>query len=123
MHYSAIHPGHPVVIAFIITKVFPNYDAAAEKWPYGTAAHTSLLVPGCSGSVSEALRLLQRLRNGADFDAVVADADASWALQKDSGYPHMDEEARQKVRQNWEAGQEEAERYKGPLKAQMEWWG
>ena len=68
---GSVYPGHPITVAYLITRCFPNYEAAfakSENSDYSNALSSSK-IPGAGGNVRAAMELLHNLRDGT-FAAV-----------------------------------------------------
>lgn len=105
-----VYPGHPVVIAYLITQQYPNYHAAAGRDPgsHYERALVSCEIPGAGSHVGAALDLLHFLCNGISWEMAINNADNFWeAVTK--GNTAI-----------W--GQQQAEQIKPLLKAKSAWW-
>lgn len=137
---AAVYPGHPVTIGYLITLLYPSYEAAVES-VYGrddgryisTHACCNNDIPGAGGNVHSGERLLQRLRNGEDITDVYAWADEVWRgcdSQATGGhyteerYPDPVERQRWKDKtiQRWKDGQAQADALKEKLVFRSAWW-
>ncbi len=114
---AAVYPGHPITLAYLITKVFPSYGEAVKVHAGRnySAALASTDIPGAGGCVHEALSLLHGLREG-EFSSL--EEAFSWA---DQDWSRTDS---QKVRdpERWRQGQEQADRVKPLLADRSFWW-
>lgn len=105
-----MYPGHPSVVAYIITQKFKTYSEAFERKHTCPAAVLSIEVPGASGSVYAALDMLRSLRMGRSLQDALDEADTYWRRN------HRGESER------WQKGQEEADKIKPLLAEQKAWW-
>ena len=77
---TLVYPGHPVPLAYLIMRAYPDLDTALARdgdspWP---AALCNQSIPGGGGEVRAALELLKAIRNGCPPAAAVAAAAARW---------------------------------------------
>jgi hypothetical protein len=111
---EVIYPGHPTVLAFLITQVFKTYEEAFVRTESNVyAALGSMDVPGAGGNVYAALDLLGRLHDGVPPKEALYIADNFWDRQSSQTTDNTDK---------WRAGQSQAERYKPRLLAMSAWW-
>lgn len=111
----AVYPGHPVVLGYILTNAYPSL--AEALMPTEVNRHDALgnsNVPGAGGNVYMALDLLRNIVTGTlPIDRALEDADQRWADCDNQAKVDPD---------RWREGQEQADRFKAALKAQLETW-
>lgn len=77
-----VYPGHPLVIAFLITHVFESLADATFVDPTQTCAYsaalTSSAIPGGGGEVYQALDLLRLIQKGVTPTDAVAYIRERW---------------------------------------------
>jgi hypothetical protein len=74
-----VYPGHPLVLAAAIMKVFPNFEAANMPTEHGWCqALADSRIPGAGDHVGAAMRVLQLGASGATEDAMVECAGDYW---------------------------------------------
>lgn len=85
--FDVVYPGHPLVIAYVISKVYTNPSAALEKTEHN-AHHAlgSLDVPGAGGEVWAAIDVIKGLRDGKSPDSVLQLADHRWEMTTFNGH-------------------------------------
>lgn len=130
----SVYPGHPVTIAYLITKLYHNYEEAAKRTEYGfPVALGDNRIPGAGGNVYTALSLLEYLKNGtfckraedkglSIWGTALAWADEQWAScdsQAKGGYNTKNPDYYIKRCQE---GQQQADKFKPLLKEQETWW-
>lgn len=117
----AVYPGHPIVLAYIITHVFETYEAATapsiDRWtgqPFGWCeAVGSSTVPGAGGNVHAAVDLLAAVHKGKTLDEAFAQADRMWRHCDDMGEKRPD---------RFYEGQAQADRIKPLLRERLSVW-
>ena len=139
---NSVYPGHPITVAYLITRCFPNYEAAFQKdgsrWNYASALSSSI-IPGAGGNVHAALDFLSYLRNEyLDWDGAIEWADnywkrcdgqanggGSWGGNRDGWTPHIDDQPcspKEYYIDRWKRGQEQADKIKPLLEERDFWW-
>jgi len=127
---SSVYPGHPVTVAYLITRCFPNYKAAFQKdgtkWNYASALSSSK-IPGAGGNVHAALDFLSYLRSeDITWEGAVKWADDYWATcdgqAKGGGSYAKDKDAEKRFIDRWKQGQEQADKIKPLLEERDFWW-
>ena len=110
---TTIYPGHPVVMALLITHLFDDLASAATPTEHGwSAAVGSSDIPGGGGEVASGLNLLIKVAAGeCSLDEAIAWGDERWALSKAGG--HAD---------RVEPGQCQAELAKPLLRTRLQTW-
>lgn len=78
-----VYPGHPLVIAWFITKHYRNLEDADAPL---TGALGDMCIPGAGGCVHAALDCLWRLRNGLCMMEAIDFANYHWKIDRDNGY-------------------------------------
>lgn len=74
-----VYPGHPLVLAAAIMKVFPNFEAASKPSGHGwSEALADSRIPGAGDHVGAAMRVLKLGADGAGEDAMVEYAKDYW---------------------------------------------
>lgn len=74
-----VYPGHPLVLATAIMRVFPSYAAAAAPSDHGWCeALADSRITGAGDHVSAAMGVLQLGASGAHADAMVERARDYW---------------------------------------------
>jgi len=78
---SAVWPGHPVTLGYLIFCNYPSLAKAsvgcsAQSFP---EALVNAVIPGAGGCVYSALDFLKSLKGGMSFEAAVDSANATWA--------------------------------------------
>lgn len=81
-----IYPGHPLVIAWFITKNYKNLQDAENPL---TGALGSCNIPGAGGGVHAALDCLWKLSNGLSLMEVIDFANYHWKVDRDNGYSNV----------------------------------
>lgn len=110
----AVYPGHPITLAWIITKVFPTFEEAFKTTEYNWAAALgSIDVPGAGGCVHNALHVLQMLQQGEPLETAFAFADDMWART---------DTQKENDPKRWKEGQEQADKVKPLLRQRESWW-
>lgn len=71
------YPGHPVVIAYLITQKYQSLNEASKKGISYPRASEDKDIPGAANSVYAALEFLYRLRD-ANFDTAYKEAQETW---------------------------------------------
>lgn len=93
-----VYPGHPLVLATAIMKVFPDFASANTRTEHGWCqALADSRIPGAGDHVGAAMRVLTLGVEGADVDAMVKYAEDYWYRGNAGG--HL---------KNVQAGQEQA---------------
>ena len=103
---TAVYPGHPVRLAWIITQEFGSWDEATQntapdRTPWSDAL-TSDRVPGAGGNVHAALDFLKRVMEFG-WDKAKSHADEYWlhssilAPNLQQGQAEADEVSRQEI--------------------------
>lgn len=110
----SVYPGHPVVLAYIITRVFSSYEEAVKPKENIPAAVGSIDIPGSGGCVYSAVDLLTYLKK----KTLSIDEAISWA---DRVWENCDN---QKVKNynRWNKGQKQADSVKEKLCKHLETW-
>lgn len=74
-----VYPGHPVVIAYMVTQKYPSFEEAVALGRQYPRALEDSDIFGAGGSVYAALDLLQYVQKGVlTLDAFIERADKSW---------------------------------------------
>jgi len=125
----ATYPGHPITLALVIVRTHESFAEANRKerdfvWPHAVGCNA---VPGAGGNVHAAMNLLARwARNEAPLDKLFELADNMWERcdgQKDGGGSFAKNETeREKFMKRWREGQDQADRFKGPLVEALKEW-
>jgi hypothetical protein len=138
---SSVYPGHPITVAYLITKIFPTFeeafDSSDSKWNDANALASSK-IPGAGGNVSAALSFLRYLRDESlTWDKAVLWADdywkncdnqakGSWRSPNEKGWePHIDDKPctpEDYYKNRWRKGQDQADKIKPLLKERDFWW-
>lgn len=84
-----VYPGHPLVLATAIMKVFPSYAAANRPTERGwCAALTDSRVPGAGDHVGAAMRVLGLGAKGGSVEAMELYAKDYWTSGQAGGHVH-----------------------------------
>lgn len=95
-----VYPGHPLVLATAIMRVFGSFGDANEWTEHGwCAALGDSRIPGAGDHVGAAMRTLELGSRGAGVDVMVAYATGYWEAGQAGGHIN-----------NVEAGKAQAER-------------
>lgn len=102
---SAVYPGHPATIAFVIAHNFETWEDANQKNESGdSAALASSAIPGAGGRVAAAMALMHYVRNGNmsldEFFARAEEIDASEPVFNGKGSPEQAEKLRPWLEEN-----------------------
>lgn len=82
-----VYPGHPLVLATAIMRVFATFAEANEPTEHGwCAALGDSRIPGAGDHVGAAMRTLELGSRGADSDAMVAYAERYWEAGQAGGH-------------------------------------
>lgn len=82
-----VYPGHPLVLATAIMKVFPDFDAANAKTPHGwSAALGDGRIPGAGDHVGAAVRVLEIGAKGGGTQEMVTYANEYWTRGQAGGH-------------------------------------
>lgn len=82
-----VYPGHPLVLATAIMKVFPSYAEANQPSGHGCCeALADSRIPGAGDHVGAAMRVLELGTKGVDSDAMVAYAADYWDRGQAGGH-------------------------------------
>lgn len=116
----SVYPGHAITIAYLITKVFPTYEAATAPSydragkPLGWCeALSNNDIPGAGGNVHNGVDVLRKLHEGQDIETVYAWADQVWASCDTQKERRPD---------RWKQGQDQADTVKPRLAAEIADW-
>lgn len=133
-HFS-IYPGHPVTVAYLITRIFPTYESAFKKSENSdySSALASCKIPGAGGNVSNAMCLLRYLKDGMSWALAMKYADDAWARcdgQAKGGYewgkkektPEDTQKRIKHYQDRWRKGQQQADKLKLKLFKLADWW-
>src|SRR4051812_31063959 len=81
----SVYPGHPIVIAYLVTFAYPNLTSALtpdiqpDGAPYGwPSALGNNDIPGAGGCVHSGLYVLKRIRDGLTVKQSLEQADQTW---------------------------------------------
>lgn len=119
----AVYPGHPITVAYVITKVFATFEEAFKTSSSGPPnALCANAVPGAGGCVYSAMSLLKRLREGMAVEEAFKWADETWGRIDSMREGGCKPEWREQTLKKYREGQAQADRFKEKLKAQMAWW-
>jgi hypothetical protein len=84
---SPVYPGHPLVLATVIMRTFPDFATANAPTPYGwPLALGDCRIPGAGDHVYAAMRCLQIGADGGSIDEMVAYARAYWTEGEAGGH-------------------------------------
>ena len=135
----SVYPGHPVTVAYLIVKIYPNYEEAfagdGTVWDYPNALSDNR-IPGAGGNVSSAISLLRDLRESnhklsakgkecSVWEAAMCWAAESWSTcdgQAKGGYDGNSAELVKRYKDRWKLGQEQADRLEPLLLECENWW-
>lgn len=107
-----VYPGHPLVLATAIMRVFPTFADANNPTDHGwSAALADSRIPGAGDHVGAAMRTLELGSRGANADAMVAYATRYWEAGQAGG--HI---------KNVDAGKTQAEKVEPHFRAMSEQW-
>lgn len=108
-----VYPGHPVVLALLVTHVFPSLASAVAPTEHGwSAALGSNDVVGGGDMVTSAMGLLTSVANGTrTVEEAITWAEALWSDSQEGG--HVNRVA---------PGQEQAEIAKPLLRERLSVW-
>ena len=82
-----VYPGHPLVLATAIMRVFPVFAEANQQTEHGwCAALADSRIPGAGDHVGAAMRTLTLGAQGQDADAMVAYASRYWEEGQAGGH-------------------------------------
>src|SRR3989344_4472835 len=82
-----VYPGHPLVLATAIMRVFPSFGAANQATEHGwSAALADSRVPGAGDHVGAAMRTLELGSRGSDADAMIEYAARYWEAGQAGGH-------------------------------------
>lgn len=82
-----VYPGHPLVLATAIMRVFATFAEANKPTEHGwCAALGDSRIPGAGDHVGSAMRTLELGSRGADADAMVAYAAQYWEAGQAGGH-------------------------------------
>ena len=109
----AIYPGHPVVLALLVTHIFPSLAAAATPTEHGwSAALGSNEITGAGDMVSSAMRLLHGVASRTTtIEEAIAWSNKQWRESAAGGHPDR-----------VERGQEQVDRAMPLLQSRLETW-
>jgi hypothetical protein len=124
---NAVYPGHPVTVAYVITKVFDSFDVAFEASVSGPPNALCVnAIPGAGGCVYAALSLLKRLREGMPIEQAFTWADEVWGSTDDMKNDGRSWPGRTVAPgyylKRYQEGQAQADRFKQKLVEQRAWW-
>lgn len=107
-----VYPGHPLVLATAIMRVFPSFGAANQATEHGwSAALADSRVPGAGDHVGAAMRTLELGSRGSDADAMVEYAARYWEAGQAGGHV-----------KNLDAGRAQAEQIESHFRALAKQW-
>jgi len=107
-----VYPGHPLVLATAIMRVFATFAGANEPTEHGwCAALGDSRIPGAGDHVGAAMRTLELGSRGEGVDSMVAYATWYWEAGQAGG--HI---------KNVEAGKAQAEKIEPHFRAMSEQW-
>ena len=93
-----VYPGHPLVLATAIMRVFPDFESANKPTEHGWCqALADSRIPGAGDHVGAAMWVLRRGANGEGVEAMLAYASDYWERGNAGGHV-----------QNVEAGRKQA---------------
>lgn len=109
----SVYPGHPLVIALLVSHLYEDLSSAMEPTEFGwPAAVGSNDVPGGGGEVRAGLDVLVSIATGErTVDEAIQWGDARWQESKAGG--HVNKVV---------PGQEQADRIKPLLRDRLETW-
>lgn len=83
-----VYPGHPVVLAFLVVKRYASIDEATALSSKSSQPRVidDLEVYGSAGFLTEALRLLEDVRDGRSPIQAIEDAEARWVSTRADGH-------------------------------------
>ena len=82
-----VYPGHPLVLAVLIMRIFPNLQAAGSRSESGyPAALVDSDIPGAGCHVYAALRILQTRGDGVTPQRMIEQASEYWTRGKAGGH-------------------------------------
>lgn len=107
-----VYPGHPLVLATAIMKVFPSYAEANKPSGHGwCVALADSRIPGAGDHVGAAMRVLELGIKGAGSDAMVAYAKDYWGRGQAGGHTKY-----------VQTGQEQAEKVEASFRDAASTW-
>lgn len=84
---NPIYPGHPITIAYLITKTFSCFEEASAPTSHGWCrALGDGRIPGAGGPVSAGVQFLEKLYKGDDLKDVVERAREIWRSETSAAY-------------------------------------
>lgn len=82
-----VYPGHPLVVATAIMKVFPTFGEANRRSEQGCcAALADSRIPGAGDHVGAAMSLLRLGATGASADAMIEYGATYWSRGQAGGH-------------------------------------
>jgi hypothetical protein len=82
-----VYPGHPLVLATAIMRVFPSFAEANAPSGHGwCTALADSRIPGAGDHVGAAMRMLELGSRGADADTMIAHASRYWEAGQAGGH-------------------------------------
>lgn len=109
---AMVYPGHPLVVATAIMKVYPNFEEANAKTESGWCeALSDHRIPGAGCHVNAAMRLLKMGVDGAPAEGMIEYGRRYWVEGRAGGHE-----------KNVEAGQAQAEAVEPEFRAMAATW-
>lgn len=85
--FALVYPGHPLVLALLIMRAFPDYAAANAPTEHGWCqALADSRIPGAGDHVGAAMRTLAVGHQGGTIDQMVEYANDYWSRGKAGGH-------------------------------------
>lgn len=107
-----VYPGHPLVLAAVVMRVFASFAEADHQTEHGwCAALGDSRVPGAGDHVGAAMRTLELGARGADAETMIAHAARYWDAGQAGG--HI---------KNVDAGKAQAQKIEPHFRAMSEQW-
>jgi hypothetical protein len=75
---AGVYPGHPLLVALAITRVFPSLAVATSKGGTFTKAAEHGSIPGAGCAVWNGIHLLEAIRDGLRPEDAPAEAERRW---------------------------------------------
>lgn len=120
---ALVYPGHPAMTAYLILRLYEGRlsDAFGRGEQFATVEEDGR-IPGAGGHASAGLEMIERVLRGMSPDESMRFAENVWDHcddQSTGGYPLGDEATRESLRARWRDGQEQADRFKARLVAEL----
>lgn len=107
-----VYPGHPLVVATAIMRLYPSFEEANKPTKHGwSEALGNSDVPGAGDHVGAAMRVLEMGAQGQSIEEMVAHASNYWVQGRAGG--HVD---------NVEAGKQQAVKIEAAFRDMANRW-